>query len=109
MDIQSYMHGVGREARRAARAMARADTVAKDTALLAMAGAIERDAEQLLRANGRDLDAARAAGVAPALIDRLTLSRKGIASMAEGLRQVARLSDPVGEVTDLRYRPAGFQ
>jgi len=109
MDIQSYMHGVGREARRASHAMARADTAAKDQALLAMASAIERNAERLLQANARDLDAARAKGLAPALLDRLTLNPKSVVSMAEGLRQIVRLPDPVGEVSALKYRPAGFQ
>jgi len=109
MDIQSYMHGVGREARQASHAMARADTAAKDQALLAMAAAIERQVERLLHANALDLDGARAKGLAPALLDRLAISRKGVASMAEGLRQIARLPDPVGEVSELKYRPAGFQ
>src|SRR5262245_60458748 len=109
MDLQSYMHGVGREARKASHALARADTAAKNQALLAMAAAIERDADGLLQANAHDLDAARARGLAPALLDRLALTPKGIASMAEGLRHIARLPDPVGEVSELRYRPAGFQ
>jgi glutamate-5-semialdehyde dehydrogenase len=109
MDIQSYMHGVGREARRASRAMARAETAAKDQALLAMAAAIEREVQRLLDANGRDLDAARVKALAPAMIDRLTLSRDGAVGMAEGLRQIAQLPDPVGEVSELKYRPSGIQ
>jgi glutamate-5-semialdehyde dehydrogenase len=109
MDIQSYMHGVGRAARAASRAMARADTAAKDRALHAIADAIERDAARLLDANAQDLDAARAKGLAPAMVDRLALTAKGVATMAEGLRQIAQLTDPVGEITDLRYRPTGIQ
>ena len=124
MDIQSYMHGVGREARRAAREMARAQTQAKDAALLAMAAAIERDTARLLDANRQDADAARAkriesggvdsggvysGGIEEAMIDRLTLTRKSVAAMAEGLRQIAQLRDPVGEITDLAYRPSGIQ
>jgi glutamate-5-semialdehyde dehydrogenase len=109
MDIQSYMHGVGREARSAARAMARAETAAKDQALLAMAAALERDVQRLLDANRRDLDAARARGLAPALVDRLTLDRRGAAAMAEGLRQIAQLADPVGKISELKYRPSGIQ
>ena len=109
MDIQSYMHGVGREARRAAREMARAQTRAKDAALLGMAAAIERDSARLLEANQQDVDAARAKGIEAAMIDRLTLTHKSVASMAEGLRQIAQLRDPVGEVTDLAYRPTGIQ
>jgi len=109
MDIQSYMHGVGREARRAAREMARAQTRAKDTALLGMAAAIERDSARLLEANRQDADAARAKGIEAAMIDRLTLTETSVASMAEGLRQIAQLRDPVGEITDLAYRPTGIQ
>lgn len=109
MDIQSYMHGVGRAARAASRAMARADTAAKDRALHAIADAIERDSARLLDANAQDLDTARAKGLAPAMVDRLALSAKGVATMAEGLRQIAQLTDPVGEITDLRYRPTGIQ
>ena len=109
MDIHSYMHGVGREARRAARAMARADTRAKDSALLEIARAIERDTARLLDANRQDVDAARAKGIEAAMIERLTLTAKSIATMAEGLRQIAQLRDPVGEITDLAYRPSGIQ
>jgi glutamate-5-semialdehyde dehydrogenase len=109
MDIQSYMHGVGREARKASRAMAKAETAAKDRALLAMAAAIERDAARLLEANREDVNEARAKGLAAALLDRLTLSAKSVASMAEGLRQIAQLRDPVGEISDLSYRPSGIQ
>jgi glutamate-5-semialdehyde dehydrogenase len=109
MDIQSYMHGVGREARKASRAIARADTAAKDRALLAIAAAIDRDAKRLLDANRRDLDAANAKGLAPAILDRLALSDKSAAAMAEGLHQIAQLPDPVGEISELRYRPSGIQ
>src|SRR5438045_962079 len=100
MDIQSYMHGVGRAARAAARAMAKADTAAKDRALHAIADAIERERTRLLEANRRDLDAARAKGLAAAMVDRLALSEQGVATMAEGLRQIAQLPDPIGEITD---------
>src|SRR3954454_21212185 len=104
MDIQSYMHGVGRAARAAARAMAKADTAAKDRALHSIAAAVERDSARLLAANQRDLEAARSRGVAAALVDRLALTRQGVAATAEGLRQIAQLPDPVGEITDLKYR-----
>ncbi|PWT72126.1 MAG: glutamate-5-semialdehyde dehydrogenase [Proteobacteria bacterium] len=109
MDIQSYMHGVGRQAREAARIVARAETAAKDHALLTMALAVEREAARLLEANRKDLDAAREKGLAAALLDRLTLTSKSVATMAEGLRQVAQLKDPVGEITDLNFRPSGIQ
>jgi glutamate-5-semialdehyde dehydrogenase len=103
------MHGVGVAARAASRAMAKADTAAKDRALHAIADAIERDGARLLEANHRDLDAARAKGLPPAMVDRLALTQKGVAAMAEGLRQIAQLPDPVGEITDLNYRPSGIQ
>ncbi|HWQ39251.1 MAG TPA: glutamate-5-semialdehyde dehydrogenase [Burkholderiales bacterium] len=109
MDIQSYMHAVGRAARAAARALAKAETRAKDAALLALAEAIERDASRLLEANARDVSSAKAEGLESAMIERLTLGEKSIAAMAEGLRQIAQLPDPVGEITELRYRPSGIQ
>jgi len=109
MDIQSYMHGVGRAARAAARVLARAGSRAKDDALHAMARALERDTAKLLEANQQDLDAGRAKGLEPAMLDRLTLTNQSVASMAEGLRQIAALHDPVGEITDLSYRPNGIQ
>ena len=109
MDIETYMQELGRAARAAARVLARAETRAKDLALIRMAEAIERNAERLLAANARDLEAAHAQGLSEALIDRLTLTAKGIAGMAEGLRQIAQLPDPVGGITDLNYRPSGIQ
>jgi len=109
MDIQSYMHGVGREARAAARVLARTGSQAKDDALHAMASALERDTAKLLEANRQDLEAGRAKGLEPAMLDRLTLTNQSVAAMAEGLRQIAALHDPVGEITDLSYRPNGIQ
>jgi glutamate-5-semialdehyde dehydrogenase len=89
--------------------MARADPLQKDRALRAMAVAIERDAGKLLAANALDLEAARAQGLDPALLDRLALSGATVAGMAEGLRQIAALPDPVGEMDQLKYRPSGIQ
>lgn len=109
MDIESYMQTVGRQARAASRAIARADSNTKDQALRAIAAAIRREAPALLAANREDLAAARAAGLEPAMLDRLTLSEKGIAAMAEGVEQVAALPDPVGEISDLKFRPSGIQ
>jgi glutamate-5-semialdehyde dehydrogenase len=109
MDVKAYMRRLGQQARAASRAMARAETRAKNQALLAMAEAIERDAEHLLAANARDVEAARAAGLDAALLDRLQLTGKTVAAMAEGLRQIAALPDPVGSITDLNYRPSGIQ
>jgi glutamate-5-semialdehyde dehydrogenase len=109
MDIKEYMQNLGRRARAASRQMAKADTNAKNRALLAIATAIRRDEAKLLAANGEDLAAARAAGLEPAMVDRLTLSPKTVATMAEGLEQIASLPDPIGEMTDLRFRPSGIQ
>ena len=109
MDIEQYMTTVGRQAREASRAAARADTHQKNRALRAIAAAIRRDAATLLAANREDLDAARAAGLEPAMLDRLSLSEKGIAAMAEGVEQVASLPDPVGEISDMAFRPSGIQ
>ncbi len=108
-DVAAYMHGVGVAARSAARAVARADTGAKDRALRAMAGAIRAGEATLLAANADDVARAQAAGHDRAFVDRLTLTGKTVQAMAEGLEQVAMLADPVGEMSDLRYRPSGIQ
>jgi glutamate-5-semialdehyde dehydrogenase len=109
MDIQHYMHTVGQQAREAARTIARADSNTKNSALRAIAAAIRRESAALVATNQEDLAAARAAGLEPALLDRLTLSEKGVAAMAEGVEQVAALADPVGEISDLKFRPSGIQ
>jgi len=109
MDVQTYMTGVGKAARAASRAMAVADTRAKNAALTAMAAAIEDAAATLQRENARDLEAAQAKGLDAAAIDRLTLKPKTIATMADGLRQIAALPDPIGEISGLKYRPSGIQ
>ena len=108
-DIKSYMQSVGQAARAASRLVAKADTAAKNHALTAMADAIRRDEPLLLAANAKDLDNARTKGLEAAMIDRLTLSAKGVATMAEGLLQIAALADPVGEISGLNYRPSGIQ
>ncbi len=109
MDIQAYMETLGRQARAASRQLAAASTEAKNAALLAMAAAVRAREAELLAANARDLDEARANGLDAAMIDRLTLSAKGIAAMAEGLEQVAALPDPVGEIDGVKRRPSGIQ
>ena len=109
MDIKQTMQQLGKQARAASRLMAKADTNARNRALLAMATAIRRDKATLLAANREDLDSARATGMDEAMLDRLALSEKSIASMAEGLEQIAALADPIGEITDLKYRPSGIQ
>ncbi len=108
-DIKSYMLEVGRRARAASRDVARADTAAKNRALLAAAKALRRDAGKLLAANADDVKTARTAGRDAAFIDRLTLTEKTIEGMAQGLEQVAKLPDPVGEISDLRQQPSGIR
>lgn len=109
MNIEQYMHEVGQRARTASRAMAKASTAAKNQALLLIAAAIVREADALRAANKQDLDAARANGLEPAMIDRLTLSDKAIATMAEGLQQIAKLPDPIGGISNMKYLPSGIQ
>jgi len=108
-DVAAYMRGVGEAARAAARVLARADTAAKNRALGAMAAAIRRDEAKLLAANADDVAAARAAGHDAAFVDRLALTPKSIEAMAEGLEQIVALPDPVGEISEMRYRPTGIQ
>ncbi|MFP4132188.1 MAG: glutamate-5-semialdehyde dehydrogenase [Thiohalospira sp.] len=108
-DIQSYMEGLGRAARRASRALNRASTGEKNAALEAMAASLEADQAALLAANREDLAAGREAGLDEALLDRLELTPERITAMAEGLRQVAGLPDPVGAVRDLARRPSGIE
>ena len=103
------MHGVGRAARSASRLIAKADTGTKNDALLAIAHRIERTAKSLLSANACDVEAARSQKLDEAAIDRLTLTEDSIADMVDGLLQIAKLPDPVGEILNMRYRPSGIQ
>ncbi len=109
MDVQTYMLGVGRQARAASRLIARADTATKNKALTVTAQAIERAAQTLIAANTKDVAEARHKKLDDAAIDRLILTPKTIAAMADGLRQIAKLPDPVGEISGLKYRPSGIQ
>lgn len=107
LNIKHYMQELGRAARAAANVMARADTNTKNKALLTVADRILANRETILKANTADLQAAT--DLDPALKDRLELNAKRVQGMADGLREVAALADPVGEITDLRYRPSGIQ
>jgi glutamate-5-semialdehyde dehydrogenase len=109
MDIKHYMEQLGQQARKASRAMARADSATRNRALTLIADAIERDAPQLRAANQLDMEAAAANGLAPAMLDRLALSDQAIATMVEGLRQIVALPDPIGEISGLKFRPTGIQ
>lgn len=109
MNIQHYMQQLGEQARAASRLMAKADTNTKNQALRNIAALIRHHEKALLAANQQDLNAARANGMEAAMLDRLTLSEKSIATMAEGLEQIAGLPDPIGEMSNFKYRPSGIQ
>jgi glutamate-5-semialdehyde dehydrogenase len=109
LDVPAYMRGLGETAREAARLLGRAETAAKNTALLAIADAIVAERERLAAQNHKDLEAGRQRGLDAALLDRLELTDARIDSMAEGLRQIAALPDPVGAISGLDYRPSGIQ
>jgi glutamate-5-semialdehyde dehydrogenase len=108
-DVTAYMQEVGKKARRAAKEISRADTGLKNKALLAIADAIMADEARLVAENEKDLSAGREKGLDAALLDRLELNAERIACMAEGLRQMANLPDPVGEITNRSYRPSGIE
>jgi glutamate-5-semialdehyde dehydrogenase len=108
-DVSRYMFDVGQAAREASRAIGKADTSQKNQALEAIADQISAQADSLKKANKLDLIAGREKGLDAALLDRLELTDDRITSMAEGLRQIATLPDPVGVISNLAYRPSGIQ
>ena len=107
--VLDYMTRLGQAAREASRVLARASTAQKNRALQAAAGALDAARPALVAANELDLAAARANGLEPAMVDRLALTPAVIDSMIEGLRQVATLPDPIGEIQGMRYLPSGIQ
>jgi glutamate-5-semialdehyde dehydrogenase len=109
MDVNAYMAELGQAARNAAAEMAVASTDQKNRALLATADVLDERREALITENQKDLQAAEASGLEPAMVDRLALTSKGIDAMIEGLKQVAALADPVGVINDLKYMPSGIQ
>lgn len=109
MDISAYMADVGRQARQAAGAIARSSTAVRNRALTATAEVLEQSRPQLEEANRKDLEQGRANGLDAAMLDRLALTPAAIDTMIEGLYQVAALADPIGEITDMSYRPSGIQ
>ena len=109
VDILAYMTGLGERAREASRVLARASTAVKNAALLITADRIHETRDLLAARNQKDLELARRKDLEPALLDRLELTDSRVDAMIDGLRQVADLPDPVGEVTDLSYRPSGIQ
>ena len=107
-EIPAYMAHVGAAARAASAAMAAAGTAAKDTALRSLAARLRAAKAALQAANRVDLDAARSAGLAAPLLDRLQLTPKAIETVAEGCEQIAAMADPVGEISGLKRRPSGI-
>ena len=109
LDIFAYMQGIGQQAKQASKILANTDTSVKNQALLSIADTLLARADWLKSENAKDLAAGRAKGLDAAMLDRLTLSDKTIVGMAEGVRQVATLPDPIGTITDMNYRPSGIQ
>ncbi len=109
MQLENYMLSTGRAARAAARAMARAGTGVKNAALAAIAEQLRERRGVLAEANGKDLEAARKNKLDGPLVDRLELTPARIEAMADGLKQVAGLPDPIGEVSGMNQRPTGIQ
>jgi glutamate-5-semialdehyde dehydrogenase len=107
--VEHYMEQLGQQARQASRLAAAAESGVKNKALLEAATAIEDQVQNLAEENKKDLDAGKAKGLDAALLDRLQLTAERIEGMAEGLRQVASLPDPVGEITNMHFRPSGIQ
>ena len=108
-DLGAYMLDLGARARVASRTLAGAPTEAKNTALVAIADSIEARTRAIRSANRQDLERGRSSGLSAPLLDRLELTEARIRSMAQGLRQIAALPDPVGEISDLRMQPSGLQ
>ncbi len=108
-DIKALMQNLGQQARNASSLMAAAATEAKNQALLNTADALDKSRAELQQANSLDLTSGKEKGLAPAMLDRLELTSARVDAMIEGLHQVCALADPIGEITDLRYRPSGIQ
>ncbi len=109
VELRAYMHDLGRAARTAARALARADTATKNRALQAIATEIRAKSAALLAENRHDVEKAKSDGRDAAFVDRLALSAKSVEQMAEGVEQVAALPDPIGQITGMHKRPTGIE
>ena len=109
MNIKEYIQDVGQRARGAARLMACAPTQAKNAALTSIAALIESRRDELLKANAADLQSGHRDKLDTALLERLELTPARVKAMADGLREIAALADPIGEVSGLRFRPSGIQ
>ena len=108
MNVADYMLDVGKAARRASRVVASAPLSSKNAALAAIADSLVANAEEIISANELDMREARSKNIAAPLLDRLAVDSKTVHRMADGVRAVGALSDPVGAITDLAYRPSGI-
>src|SRR5256886_15910535 len=109
MTLSEQMAQLGKQAKAASRQLARLNTSQKNLCLTATADALEQSRKEIQRANAQDLEFAEKAGLSTAMLDRLKLDDKRIASMATELREVAALPDPVGRILDERVRPNGLK
>jgi len=109
MSVVNYMQKLGVQAKAASSVLAIAPTMAKNKALLAMASALNASRSNLIAANEKDLAAGKARGLDDAMLDRLKVTNEGIDAMMLGLQQVAALADPVGEISEMSFRPSGIQ
>ncbi|MDF9391893.1 MULTISPECIES: glutamate-5-semialdehyde dehydrogenase [Methylococcus] len=107
--VAEYVDGLARRAREVGRVLGRAETAAKNRALLAIAHELEQSAALLIDENRKDLEAGAAMGLERAQLERLGVDAKRVQAMAAGLREIAALPDPVGEISGLTYRPSGIQ
>ena len=107
--IEQYMQTVGQQARKASRVLASASTQAKNNALSAIYTALQNSESAILAANQIDMTKAHANNLDSALLDRLELTPTRFKSMLDGLRDVTGLADPIGQITDMAYRPSGIQ
>jgi len=109
MTVPEYMQHLGTQARAASQMLARTTTAIKNQALATIAQQLEQHRSTLLSANAKDVAAGQAQNLDPAFLDRLTLKDSTIDSMIKGLTEIIALPDPIGTISDLHYRPAGFQ
>ncbi len=109
MSLTEQMIELARQAKAASRELSKLTTTQKNACLLAMASALENSKDEIARANDLDMIGGRESGLSSAMLDRLKLDEKRIRTMAQGLREVAALSDPVGRIMDERVRPNGLK
>ncbi|MDP2157109.1 MAG: glutamate-5-semialdehyde dehydrogenase, partial [Nitrospirota bacterium] len=108
MDIKAYVLAKAKEAKEGARSLGRASSKQKNDALLAMSEALKKRSNELIKENAKDIKFAQGKGLTRAMIDRLTLNKKRIEEMAQGMVEVAALPDPVGEIIKMWQRPNGM-